>query len=215
MTITTRFFSSLAFLLSVPAVNAFGQIGSVSGQAVDATTHAPLAQLRVSLLDARGDTVGASTTDAGGVFVIPHRGGIVHLRFDGRGVHSVFAAPDTLRPDSIMERRYDLTFAVVPIDSIFSVSQVDTVASIDPRSPKPHYPVGLEREGIDGLVTLRFVIDTLGHPEPGSVRVVRASHEEFVSAMLKVLPRMEFKPAVLGNRKVRQAVQQTFLFSAR
>lgn len=206
----------LALLLSVPAAGALGQIGSISGEAVDASTHTPLTRLRVVLLDAKGDTIGASTTDRGGVFVIPHRGGIVHLRFDGRGLHSVFARPDTLTPDSVLERRYELTLVAVPLDSIFLVGQVDTAAFYDfERGAKPHYPPELERDRVDGVVPLAFVVDTLGHPEMGSVRVIRASRDEFVRAMLKVLPRMDYKPAILGNRKVRQAVQQTFQFSAR
>jgi TonB family protein len=190
-------------------------MGSVSGEAVDATTHAPLTKLRVSLIAANGDTVGASTTDAGGVFVIPHRGGVLHLRFDGRGFHSVFAAPDTLKPDSVLERRYDLKLVPIPLDSIFSVSQVDTAAFVDSRhSALPRYPEALEQERVSGFVILAFVVDTVGDVEEGSVRVVRSSQEEFVRAILKVLPRIKYKPARLGDRKVRQAAQQTFKFVA-
>ena len=46
--------------------------------------------------------------------------------------------------------------------------------------PTPRFPVELERAGVHGYVDLEYVIDATGHAEPGSLRVVSASHPAFV-----------------------------------
>ena len=77
----------------------------------------------------------------------------------------------------------------------------------------PRYPDVLRQAGVEGDVHVQFVVDTLGRVEPGSVRVIDATHDQFAAAVRTALSsRARFKPAEAGGRKVRQLVEQTFTF---
>ena len=77
----------------------------------------------------------------------------------------------------------------------------------------PRYPDMLRQAGVEGDVRAQFVVDTLGRVEPGSVRVLEATHDQFAAAVRTALSsRARFKPAEAGGHKVRQLVEQTFTF---
>lgn len=82
-----------------------------------------------------------------------------------------------------------------------------------PNSATPVYPDILRQAGVEGEALVSFVVDTSGRIDQGSFRVIRATHELFVTAVKNALPRMRFIPAELGDRKVRQLVQQPFSFA--
>ena len=46
-----------------------------------------------------------------------------------------------------------------------------------------------------------------------SFKVIRTTHELFATAVKNALPRMRFIPAEVGDKKVRQLVQQPFSFA--
>jgi protein TonB len=56
-------------------------------------------------------------------------------------------------------------------------------------------------------------VDTLGRPELASFKVLQSSHEPFVDAVRDALPGMRFVPAEMHGHRVRQLVQQPFVFS--
>jgi len=58
-----------------------------------------------------------------------------------------------------------------------------------------------------------FVVDTTGRADVASFKVIRTTHELFATAVKNALPRMRFIPAEVGDRKVRQLVQQPFSFA--
>ena len=58
-----------------------------------------------------------------------------------------------------------------------------------------------------------FVVDTTGRADIASFKVIRTSHELFATAVKNALPRMRFIPAEVGDKKVRQLVQQPFSFA--
>jgi len=58
-----------------------------------------------------------------------------------------------------------------------------------------HYPVLLRDAGVTGAVTLTFVVDTLGVPDPASMRVESTTHAAFSAAALSVAEMMRFRPA--------------------
>ena len=60
---------------------------------------------------------------------------------------------------------------------------------------------------------MSFVVDTAGRVDVSSFKVVRTSHDLFAAAVKNALPRMRFFPAEIGDRKVRQLVQQPFSFA--
>jgi protein TonB len=77
----------------------------------------------------------------------------------------------------------------------------------------PRYPDMLRQAGVEGDVRAQFVVDTLGRVEPGSVRVLEATHDQFAAAVRTALSsRARFKPAEAGGHRVRQLVEQTFTF---
>lgn len=45
--------------------------------------------------------------------------------------------------------------------------------------PKPRYPPVLQQAGVSGFVDAQYVVDTLGHAEPVSWRVLRSSNAQF------------------------------------
>ena len=79
----------------------------------------------------------------------------------------------------------------------------------------PRYPAMLRERGIEGSVTLRFVVDTAGRVEPASVTVVSSTHELFAAAARAALPALRFTPAAAGGRRVRQLVELPFAFEIR
>ena len=90
--------------------------------------------------------------------------------------------------------------------------EVDSTVVRDPRSAAPSYPPALLARGITGFAQVRYVVDTLGAVDTLSYRVVLATHPDFAVAVRRVLAEMHFRPAVVGGRRVRQWVEQTFHF---
>jgi TonB family protein len=82
-----------------------------------------------------------------------------------------------------------------------------------PGSGTPTYPLILKSQRIEGEVLAMFVVDTLGRAELQSFKVLRSSHELFTAAVLSSLPDMRFIPAEVRGVKVRQLVQQPFVFA--
>lgn len=97
----------------------------------------------------------------------------------------------------------------------FLDSQVEVQVVFDARSPMPRYPQFLRDAGVEGETLLRFVVDTLGRVESGTVQVVQSTHPAFAIAVQAVLPQMRFSPARVGERKVRQLVEFPLQFRLR
>ncbi len=76
----------------------------------------------------------------------------------------------------------------------------------------PRYPPSLASAGIEGIVMARYVVDTLGRVERGSIDVTSNSNSMFAQSVRDALGRMRFIPAKAQGRKVRQLVQQPFTF---
>lgn len=91
--------------------------------------------------------------------------------------------------------------------------QVEKVALPLPGNPVPAYPAALRTAGIDGDVTVRFVIDTAGRVERGSIVVLRSDHDLFTASVRRALSAHQFLPAEAGGTKVRMLVEQRFAFA--
>ncbi len=96
-------------------------------------------------------------------------------------------------------------------DRILAVGEVDEPASVL-FQPAPRYPPVLQAAGLEGRVLLEFIIDTAGHPEPASVRIIERSREGFDAAALETLARSLFRPARVAGRTVRQRTLQWVVF---
>jgi Gram-negative bacterial TonB protein C-terminal len=97
-------------------------------------------------------------------------------------------------------------------DSVASVLEVDSAVERDPASAAPAYPPSLLAKHIEGAVATRYIVDTTGFAEVASLDIVSATDTAFARAVRDALPHMRFHPAILHNHKVRQLVEQTFLF---
>lgn len=91
--------------------------------------------------------------------------------------------------------------------------QVEKPAASAPGSPGPRYPDILRSGGVEGEVLAQFVVDTTGRVEVATFRVLRSTHALFEQAVRSSLPNMRFLPAEVGGRKVKQLVQQPFVFN--
>jgi len=97
-------------------------------------------------------------------------------------------------------------------DSVYSILDVEESATRAEGSAAPAYPPELMKEGKEGGVFIRFVVDSSGHADSTTIEIVRASHPLFALAVRQAVPQMMFSPASMGGRHVRQAVEQNFEF---
>jgi len=94
----------------------------------------------------------------------------------------------------------------------FLEAQVD-----DPVSPinipKPRYPPVLQQAGIAGRVEVQYVVDTTGHAEPTSWKVMHSTNKAFEEPAREAIMKGVFKPAKIKGQSVRQLVQQAISFT--
>ncbi len=80
-------------------------------------------------------------------------------------------------------------------------------------SPPVRYPDILRQAGIEGRVLLELVIDTTGHAERGSIRVLSSTHQLFEGPAREVAQASLFSPGRIQGRPVRVRVQLPINFS--
>ena len=97
-------------------------------------------------------------------------------------------------------------------DSIMTEFMVDSAVVRYEDGASPAYPESMLRRRIEGSVIVQYVVDTLGHADTATFRVISATHADFAQAVKLTLPRMRFRPAIMANRLVPQLVQQPFAF---
>jgi periplasmic protein TonB len=94
---------------------------------------------------------------------------------------------------------------------VFLEAQLDD--PVQPISiPTPRYPPVLQSAGIAGAVELQYVVDTTGHAEPNSFKVLKTTHPAFVDPAKEAITKGVFKPAKFKGQPVRQLVQQRISF---
>ena len=98
-------------------------------------------------------------------------------------------------------------------DNVYTSFEVDNVVEISAGSVVPQYPPDLLARGVQGQVTVRFVVDTSGSADVESIEIVDASDPRFAESVRAALPHMRFSPARLNGRRVRQKVEQPFRFN--
>jgi protein TonB len=103
--------------------------------------------------------------------------------------------------------------APVNTDQPYFEFQVEKQVTTAPGSPQPRYPDMLKSANVEGEVLAQFVVDTTGHAEMNTFKVLKSSHELFTQSVRNVLPNMRFYAAEIGGRKVKQMVQQPFTFA--
>lgn len=120
--------------------------------------------------------------------------------------------PRTLVPGSPVTPDTDPTGTpLASAGTIYQESDVD-----DPPElligAAPRYPRVMAEAGIDGRVTLTFVIDTLGHVVSGSVKAEASTHPAFVPAAEEATYASSFRPAHRHGAAVAVRVRQGVVF---
>lgn len=116
------------------------------------------------------------------------------------------ASTGALRPDGVETQTRDY-------GSPFRADQVDRQVGLIPGARPPTYPEALRSAGIEGKVMVEFIVDELGRPVAGSIRVVQSDNDLFADAVRVALGRLRFTPAVVDGKKVSQLVQMPFVFT--
>ena len=121
---------------------------------------------------------------------------------------------------------------VIPVKAKVTVPMFTVAAPREKRVrmrkwPPQHYPERVHELGVEGKVTMQFVVDTTGHADVvtirdvSPVRALRMSaasadfHAEFVEAAREMIMQARYAPAEVGGCKVRQVVQQPFTWAMR
>jgi len=91
--------------------------------------------------------------------------------------------------------------------------QVEKQAAPFPNNPHPQYPEMLQTAGIAGEVLAQFVIDTSGHVDMSTFKVIKSDNDMFTAAVKSTLPKMRFYAAEVGGRKVKELVELPFAFA--
>jgi outer membrane biosynthesis protein TonB len=123
-------------------------------------------------------------------------------------------AAEVARPDvpGRDPRSQEAQAAVSSNDSVYSILMVDETAARMEGSAAPAYPFELMKQNLEGVVMVRYVIDSTGHAELGSLEVLSSTHPLFLQAVRDALPGMRFSAALLNGHPVRELVEQSFAF---
>lgn len=100
----------------------------------------------------------------------------------------------------------------VEIAETFLEAEVDEpVRPISISSPR--YPPTMQAAGIAGSVDAQYVVDTTGHAEARSWKVIKSSNRAFEEPAREAIMKSVFRPARIRGRPVRQLVQQRISFT--
>ncbi len=97
-------------------------------------------------------------------------------------------------------------------DSVYSMLEVEEMAARTAGSAAPVYPSELMKNGKEGSVSIRFVVDSTGRADSSSIEVLRSTDPAFSRSVRQAIPLMMFSPASVAGRHVRQVVEQNFEF---
>jgi protein TonB len=93
----------------------------------------------------------------------------------------------------------------------YDENQVDRAVQVT-RASVPRYPDALKSVGVQGVVSMRFIVGADGRVEPGSIEVISTPHKLFSEAVRAALLNTRYRPAEAGGHSVRQLVEQAFTF---
>jgi len=79
------------------------------------------------------------------------------------------------------------------------------------KTPPPHYPDSLKREGVSGVVAITIVIDENG--AVASTAIAKSSHPDFEKPAMEAVARWKFKPAKKDGAAVKVKVTLPLRFS--
>jgi hypothetical protein len=99
-----------------------------------------------------------------------------------------------------------------PAGGAYTEDLVEKIAWPRVDNPRPVYPASMMAAGIEESFFVKFVVDSTGRVDEQSLSFPESAHRLFVDAVKRVLLRSRYYPAELAGRRVRQLVQQVFVF---
>ena len=93
----------------------------------------------------------------------------------------------------------------------YDENQVDRAVQVT-KNIAPRFPDALRSVGVQGVVSMRFIVGADGKVEPGSMQVISTPHKLFADAVKTALLNTRYRPAEAAGHAVRQLVEQTFQF---
>jgi TonB family protein len=202
----------LAAVLCLMSISSSAACQLVLGRVRNKQSGAPLRQIGVGLVadtTALSEPLVRTTTDSSGAF---------YLDAPKPGTYRVaFMLPTrTMLSDALTIGGADVQREFVvdlrEEEPTYFEFQVERPVRPLPDQPTPRYPESMRTSGIQGQVLAQFIVDTLGHADMSTLKILRSTHPEFTNAVRATLPQITFVPAELHQRKVRQQVQLPFNF---
>lgn len=134
--------------------------------------------------------------------IVPDDYGMIPPNADGTRIHlHVDAAPFDFKT----EQPFFATW--------LPVFRMERPAAAPGNAALPVYPSNARFAGIGDTVLTRFVIDRSGRAIPGSIDISRLHYRDFMDAVVPVILRTKFRPAVVDGCNVASAVGQAFVFT--
>ncbi|HSC57987.1 MAG TPA: energy transducer TonB [Gemmatimonadales bacterium] len=99
-----------------------------------------------------------------------------------------------------------------PVGQTYLEAQLDDPPSVI-AGGSVRYPPALQSAGIAGSVDVQFIVDSTGHPEPGSFKVLKSTHPAFEAPAREAVMKTVFRPGKLHGQAVRVLVQQAVKFN--
>ena len=94
----------------------------------------------------------------------------------------------------------------------FLQDQVDDPVQVISKV-QPRYPPVLQQAGVSGYVEATWVVDTTGHAEANSWKVLKSTNTQFEAPAREAILKALYKPARIRGAAVRQLVQQRISFN--
>ena len=110
------------------------------------------------------------------------------------------------------ESNGDVTSGDANSGKAFTDNQVERAVQLTSAPPTPRFPDAMRSAGIQGEVSLRFIVGTNGRVESNSFEVISSPNPAFVDAVKRALLTTRYRPAEVGGKAVRQLVEQSFTF---
>jgi len=82
-------------------------------------------------------------------------------------------------------------------------------------SPPLDYPDLLRQAGIEGNVVVEVIIDTTGHAEPSSLRIIQSTNKAFELSAREAVLKSLYRPGRVRGQAVRVLVQVPIAFNIR
>jgi TonB family protein len=121
-------------------------------------------------------------------------------------------------PDAVMPGGGPVGMTVDPWRTSGSEPVPDSMVAERPEllaAPQPAYPPRLRDAGVEGVIIVQVVVDTLGRAETASARIVQHGEPGFEKSAIAAILRAQFRPARAWGRAVPALVQVPVAFRIR